>query len=174
MSITKSVQPRKQRLAVYEAPMHMRQKLVHATLNEKLRKEYGRRSLALHKGDQVEVMRGRHKGVRGEVKEVNLKRLRITVDQVKRKKVDGTEVNVLLHPSNLRIVQAVMDDRRRAKIIERSGGKVTVSKKVEKKPEKEEKKTEGAKCPICNETFESNNAVNLHITSAHKEYAIEK
>ena len=154
--------------------MHIRQHFVHATLDEKLRKEYGRRSIALRKGDKVEIMRGVFAGVKGEVKEVDVKHTRILVDGAKRKKVDGTEVHVPLHPSNLRILDAVMDDRRRAKIIERSGGKVAVTKKTKEKDAaaKTEKKTEGAKCPVCAEVFESNTAVNVHMTEKHKEYTM--
>ncbi|QQG39872.1 MAG: 50S ribosomal protein L24 [Candidatus Aenigmatarchaeota archaeon] len=166
----RSVQPRKQRAYVYNAPLHTRQKLVHAALDKKLRKEYGRRSLALRKGDKVEVMRGSFAGVRGEIKEVDLKDLRVTVDGVKRKKADGTEVQVRMHPSNLRIIEALVDDKKRARIIERSGGKVTLTKK---KTEKEAKAahTEGVKCPLCSETFENNAAANVHVTEKHKEYA---
>lgn len=155
--------------------MHVRQKLVHATLDKKLRKEYGRRSLALRKGDRVEVMRGSFAGTKGEVKEVDLKTLRVTIDTVKRKKADGTEVHVLLRPSNLRILEAIMDDKRRARIIQRAGGRVKLAKKKEERIEKkaEVARVEGVKCPICSEVFENTNAVNIHITEKHKEYAIE-
>lgn len=153
--------------------MHTRQHFVHATLADALRKEYGRRSLAIRKGDKVEVLRGSFAGTRGEVKEVDLKTSRVTVDGAKRKKTDGTEAFIPLHPSNLRIVETLMDDKKRVRIIERSGGKATLAKKKVEKKVAAEAAADSIKCPICSETFESNTAANVHLTEKHKDYAIE-
>lgn len=167
-----SKQPRKQRKEVHEAPMHRRQNMVNASLSENLRDEYDRRSLPLRQGDTVEIMRGDFSGLTGEVTDVDLSSGKVFVDGIEKEKVDGTEVKVPLQPSNLKIIDAVMTDRRRVEIIERSGGEAEVEEVEEAEEETEEGDgTEGAKCPICEETFPDNNAVNVHISEEHKEYA---
>ncbi len=118
--LTKSKQPQKQRKALYEAPMHKRQKLMAAMLSEELRKEYGKRSLAVRKGDTVKVMRGDFKEHSGKVMEVDLKSGRIEVEGVTVQKSDGTERFYPLHPSNVRITKLELKDEERSRIFERS------------------------------------------------------
>jgi len=115
----KTRQPKKQRKFIYNAPLHVRSKLMSAILSEDLRSKYGVRNLPVHKGDKVKVMRGDFKGKEGKVMEVDLKRYRIHVEGVTHKKTDGTEVYYPLHPSNVMIVDLNLDDERREKIIER-------------------------------------------------------
>ncbi len=121
--LTQSRQPRKQRKAYYNAPLHLRQKLVTAPLSRELREKYGVRNLPVRKGDRVRVMRGDFKGHEGEVVEVDLKRYRIHVDGVTIKKADGTPVFRPIHPSNVMIVSLKLDDKWRKKLIERRGGR---------------------------------------------------
>ena len=114
-----SVQPRKQRKYRYNAPLHVRHKLVSANLSEFHRKELGRRSLPVRKGDEIEVMRGSFKGFKGLVERVDLKRLKVYVENMNVKKADGTEVAKAVDPSNLRITKPNLDDKMRIKAIER-------------------------------------------------------
>lgn len=53
----KSKQPRKQRKARYNAPLHIRHKFMSAALSDELRDKYGKRSFPLRKGDTVRVVR---------------------------------------------------------------------------------------------------------------------
>lgn len=115
-----SKQPRKQRKALYEAPLHKRQKLVSAHLSKELREKFGKRSLPVRKGDEVKILRGEFKGRTGKVVEVDLKKLRVYVDGITRKKSTGEEVKVPIHPSNLMIINADMSDKMRVKIVERA------------------------------------------------------
>ncbi len=117
---TKSKQPRKQRKALYEAPLHKRQKLMSATLSKELREKFHRRSLPVRKGDEVKIMRGEFKGRTGKVIKVDLKKLRVYIEGITRKKSTGEEVHVPIHPSNLMIIKADMNDKMRQKIIERT------------------------------------------------------
>ncbi|RLJ02769.1 MAG: 50S ribosomal protein L24 [Candidatus Aenigmatarchaeota archaeon] len=119
ISWVKSKQPRKQRKYRYNAPKHIRQKFMHANLSKELRKKYNIRSLLLRKGDKVKVMRGKFKGKISKVSKVDLKKLVVYLEDVKRKKVDGREVQIPIQPSNLQIVSAEFDDKKRAKILER-------------------------------------------------------
>jgi large subunit ribosomal protein L24 len=115
-----SKKPRKQRKALYQAPLHKRQKLVAASLSKDLRKQFKRRSLPVRKGDEVKVMRGEFKGKTGKVVKVDLKHLKVYIDGITRKKSTGEEVRVPIHPSNLMIIKADLSDKMRQKIIERT------------------------------------------------------
>jgi len=125
-----SKQPRKQRKFRYNAPLHVRQSLVAATLDKKLRKEFGKRSLSVRRGDEVLVMRGSFKGKIGKVSSVDLRESKVYIETVKRKKVSGQEIEVPVDPSNLKIVRLYMEDKKRRKFFERK------KTKVEKKKEK--------------------------------------
>jgi len=117
-----SKQPRKQRKFLYTAPLHLRGKIMSATLSPDLREKYGIRALPIREGDKVKIMRGDFKGKEGKVVEVDLKRYRIHVEGVTQKKVDGTEVFYPVHPSNVMIVDLNLEDERREKIINRRAG----------------------------------------------------
>jgi large subunit ribosomal protein L24 len=112
-------QPKKQRKALYRAPLHKRQKLVSATLSDDLREEHGKRSIGIRKGDTVKVMRGDFRGHEGKVEKVILKKGRIWVEGTTVKKSDGTERFYPIHPSNVRIIKLNLKDDRRRKILER-------------------------------------------------------
>jgi large subunit ribosomal protein L24 len=114
-----SKQPRKQRKARYNAPLHIRQKLMGARLSEDLSKEYGTRSAPVIKGDTVKVMRGDFKGTEGKVQAVSLKDGTISVDGVISTKVDGTEVPRPIYPSNVIITKLELKDERREKSIKK-------------------------------------------------------
>jgi large subunit ribosomal protein L24 len=114
-----SKQPRKQRKARYNAPLHVRQRLMGAKLSDDLSKEYGTRSAAVIKGDTVKVMRGDFKGTEGKVQDVSLKDGTISVDGVISTKVDGTEVPRPIYPSNVMITELELKDGRRASSIKK-------------------------------------------------------
>jgi len=116
----KSKRPTKQRKALYQAPLHRRQKLVAAHLSKELKKQWKRRSLPVRKGDEVKVMRGKFRGTIGKVTKVDLKKLKVYVEGIRRRKVSGEEVQVPIHPSNLLILNPVMEDKERKAIVERS------------------------------------------------------
>ncbi|ASJ11834.1 MULTISPECIES: 50S ribosomal protein L24 [Thermococcus] len=115
-------QPKKQRKFLYNAPLHLRSKIMAATLSPELRNKYGVRSLPIREGDKVRVMRGDFKGKEGKVLEVDLKRYRIHIEGVTQKKVDGTEVFYPIHPSNVMIIDLNLEDEKREKIINRRAG----------------------------------------------------
>ncbi len=120
MPIPKSKQPRKWRRWLYKtSKLHERHRLLHATLSKELRKKYGKRAVRVRKGDKVRIMRGEFAGHEGKVVEVDMKRVRIYVEGVTRKKSDGTEVYVPIHPSNVMIIGLGEVDDVRKKILER-------------------------------------------------------
>lgn len=78
-----------------------------------------RRSLPVRKGDEVKIMRGKFKGTIGKVSEVDLKRLKVYIENVKKKKVSGEEFHVPIDASKLLIVNPNMDDPKRKEATER-------------------------------------------------------
>ena len=108
-----SIQPRKQRKALYTAPLHIRRKIMSANLSKDLRADIGKRSLPIRVGDKVQVVRGDFKGHEGKVESVDAKRYKVTVEGVTLSKPDGNAVFLPIHPSNLMIIEADLKDERR-------------------------------------------------------------
>ncbi len=121
-SWVRSVQPRKQRKYRYHAPLHLRHKLLSAHLDKKLREELKRRSVGVRKGDEVVVMRGEFRKQRGVVSKVDMKKLKIYVENIKVKRVSGQEVQVPIEPSNIKIVKLNLDDKARKESLMKAKG----------------------------------------------------
>jgi large subunit ribosomal protein L24 len=124
----KSSLPRKQRKFLYNAPLHVRRKMMSAHLSKELKQKYHMRSFPLRKGDEVEVMRGEHTKKRGKITRVDLKKYKVYVEGVTIKKTEGTERQIAIHPSNLRIISLVLEDKKRIKSFERKQKKKEASK----------------------------------------------
>jgi large subunit ribosomal protein L24 len=107
-----SKQPRKQRKARFNAPLHVKQKYVSAPLSKDLRSKYGR-SARVAVGDSVIVVRGDHAGTKGKVEVVSLKSGTIVVEGVYVTKADGTEVPRPLYPSNVTLTELNLKDKQR-------------------------------------------------------------
>lgn len=111
----RSVQPRKQRKYRYNAPAHIKNKLLSTHLSAELRKRYGTRNIPVKKNDSVKVLRGSFKGKTGKVNSMNIKKLAAYIDGVESTRRDGTKVLVPIKVSNLMIVELNTDDSRRIK-----------------------------------------------------------
>ncbi len=108
-----SKQPRKQRKYVYNAPLHLKRRLMTACLSHDLRKQIGKRSLPLKKKDVVKVMRGSFKGKTGKINAVSTKKLAAYIDGIEASRRDGTKVFVPIKSSNLMIIELNSEDSRR-------------------------------------------------------------
>jgi large subunit ribosomal protein L24 len=134
----KTTQPRKQHKTLHEAPSHIRSKLFSAPLSSTLKDAHKVRSVPVRTGDTVRIMRGDKKGVEGKVTRVDRSKYRLFVEGMTREKVDGTAIQVPVHPSKVMITNLNLDDKWR-----RESLKVEAPKEVEKLPEapaKERKK----------------------------------
>jgi large subunit ribosomal protein L24 len=122
VSPTDSKQPRKQRKARYEAPLHIRQKWLAVHMDKEMRGKLktGRRSVPVREGDRVKIMRGEHRGKSGKVSRVDLRYGKIYVEGIVRKKGKGGETPVPIDPSKLLMVEAGFSDKMRGRILERS------------------------------------------------------
>lgn len=108
-----SRQPRKKRKYIWNAPIHVRRKLMAATLSDELRAKYSLRNIEVRKNDEVEIMRGKFKKKRGKIIAINMDKMKVAIDGIQFSKKDGTKINAWLHPSNLRIVTLDTNDKMR-------------------------------------------------------------
>ena len=108
-----SKQPRKQRKYRYNAPLHRRQAMVSAHLSKELRKAYKRRAMTLRKGDEVRIMKGEFRGTFGKIEDIDLQKLKVTIENVKKRKITGQEMPARLDPSNLLITKLELGDKKR-------------------------------------------------------------
>lgn len=115
----KSKQPRKQRKARFNAPLHIRHKFMSAPLSGELRDKYGRRSFPVRKGDTVKIMRGDDKGKEGKVRSINLKEEKITIEGIVIAKSDISEVPRPIRPSNVVITKLELKDKMRENALRR-------------------------------------------------------
>jgi len=115
----KTKQPRKQRKRIFNLPLHLKWRLLTASLSKELRKELGIKRLYIRRGDVVRIVSGDWKGHEGKVVSVDLRRGRIHIEGVTIKKADGTDVFYPIHPSKVVIVKLGEIDDVRRKIIER-------------------------------------------------------
>jgi large subunit ribosomal protein L24 len=116
MSVSKD--PTKQRKKILTAPQHALKNFMNAHLSKELAEKYNRRAIPVRKGDTVRVLRGEFKGVQGKVINVDRKRMRVFIENVTRKKVDGSTVNVPIHVSKVMITQLNLEDEYRKTLLE--------------------------------------------------------
>jgi len=114
-----SIQPRKQRKNLYNAPLHKRRKWLASHLAEDLMLKYNKRSVPVVRGDTVKVVRGNFKNHVDKVREVDLVKQVIEVEGVVTTKVDGSKVPRPIHPSNVIITKLNLTDPRRREKLER-------------------------------------------------------
>jgi large subunit ribosomal protein L24 len=146
MQDTKRVKnPGKQRKRLFNAPAHIRHKLMSAPLSHELTVSKGAKTLPVRKGDTILIKRGDNKGFEGKVSRVDLKAFRIYIEGLTREKVDGTNIFIPIHPSKVEIRNLNLDDKWRKNILERKKltaqpvkQKAKQTKKAEKTPVKVE------------------------------------
>jgi len=121
----KSAKARKQRKALYNAPAHARGKTVSSHLSQSLKKEYGRRSARVIRGDMIVVTRGNEDivGTEGKVAKVDTRTGRLTIEGITIPKADGTEMPRPIHASNVMITKLdVSDPWRKDKLLRNEEG----------------------------------------------------
>lgn len=129
---TRVKNPGKQRKMLFNAPAHIRHKLMSAPLSSGLASSKGARTLPVRRGDTILIKRGDNKGFEGKVSRVDLKTYRIFIEGLTREKVDGTNIFLPVHPSKVEIRNLNLDDRWRKNILERKQAVEKPAKKVEK------------------------------------------
>lgn len=101
------------------APLHLRRKMMAAHLSDELRKQYGRRSVPVRKGDEVVVMRGKFKKRSGKIARVDTNKYKVYIEGMMVRRTDGTERQAPIHPSNLKITELNLQDKKRAEALKK-------------------------------------------------------
>lgn len=105
--------PGKQRKKIFESPIHANKNRLKCRLDEFLQEQYGLRSLVVKTGDLVKIMRGQFRDTEGKVIRVDYKDVQVFLDSATVTKADGKEVNIPIHPSNIKLVKLEMNDERK-------------------------------------------------------------
>ncbi len=108
----KTKNPGKQRKRLHMPGTHFKRKLMAAALSKELRAQYKKRSIPARKGDEVEILVGKFRKTKGVVTKVNASKSRLYVEGASVKKVGGTQAQVPISPSNVRITKLVEDKYR--------------------------------------------------------------
>ncbi|SOV05333.1 probable 60S ribosomal protein L26 [Ustilago sp. UG-2017a] len=114
---------RAQRKAHFDAPAHLRRKIMSSSLNKELRSEHGIRSLPVRKDDEVLIVRGSQKGAEGKVTQVYRKKWVINIERIHREKTNGATVPLGIHPSNVIITSLKLDEDRKKIIARKASSK---------------------------------------------------
>ncbi len=135
----KTIQPRKQRKRLFQAPLHIRYKQFSATLSPELKASHNTRSIPVRTGDTVKIMRGDRKGFEGKVARVDRQKYRIFVEGITREKVDGSAIQIPIHPSKVMIIRLNLDDKWRKEAVKRKSREKPVEKTTEEESVEEKK-----------------------------------
>lgn len=134
MQMTKPLtKPSKQRKMIFQAPDHVRHKLLASHFSPELRGTHIVKNLPVRSGDTIRIMRGDHRGFEGKVSRIDRNKYRIYIEGLTREKVDGTTIFVPIHPSKIMITRLNLDDKWRKNILERKK-KALKKPKAAKKP----------------------------------------
>lgn len=118
MQLTK---PRTQRKKLFQAPAHRSRKNFSAPLSPSLKKKHDTNAVPVKMGDTVRVMRGDRKGFEGKITRVDRRKYRVFVEGITREKVDGTAIQIPIHPSKVMITNLDLDDKWRRETLKRKG-----------------------------------------------------
>jgi large subunit ribosomal protein L26e len=122
---------RKNRRRHFNAPSHIRQKIMCAPLSKSLCREYGvpRLTVPLHRDDEVKVVRGKFKeDPPSKIVTVNRRRYRLYLENITRDKTNSVQVKVPIHYSNVVITKLKLDSFRKDLIARRVKKKLSARK----------------------------------------------
>merc|ERR1719357_1680164 len=109
----------KNRSRHFNAPSHLRRKIMSSPLSKELRQKYSCRSMPIRKDDEVQVVRGHFKGQQvGKVVQVYRKKFVVHIERIQREKANGATVHVGIHPSKV-VIMKIKTDNNRKRILER-------------------------------------------------------
>jgi large subunit ribosomal protein L24 len=135
MANSRSTQPRKQRKVSFNASPFDRHRQMSVALSRDLRGRYKRRALPLRKGDTVRIISGSFKGREERVSKVDMRSLRVTLDNVTTKKVDQKLKPLPIRSSHLILTRLNLADPWRRKILKVSAAEVPPEETAAPEPE---------------------------------------
>jgi len=113
---------RKCRKAHFQAPSHIRRRLLSSHLSKDLRTKYNVRAAPLKRDDEVIIVRGTYKGNKGKVTQVYRKKWCVYVEKISKPKINGAPYQIPLHPSQLVITKLKMEHDRKDLLTRKAAG----------------------------------------------------
>lgn len=166
-------QPRKQRKFMYNAPHHIKRKMIASHLAEDLMLKYKVRNIPVVRGDTVKIMRGNFKGETGKVRKVDVSKQKLEIEGITITKADGKAVSYPIHASNVMISKLNLTDPwRRRKLEERLPEEER--KEVEKEAEEQIKEIEEEKAEEEKEEGEKEKETKEELKEVKEKEAKEK
>ncbi|XP_030797068.1 60S ribosomal protein L26-like [Rhinopithecus roxellana] len=112
----------------FNAPSHIRRKIMSSPLSKELRHEYNMPSMPIRKDDEFQVVRGHYKGQQiVNIVQVYRKKYVIYIERVQWEKANGTTIHVGIHPSKVVLTRLKLDKDYK-KILERKAKSLQVGK----------------------------------------------
>jgi large subunit ribosomal protein L24 len=124
-----SRKPKKQRKARYTAPWHRRHKYLTAKLAPELVDKHGIKRIPVHTGDTVYITRGAFRDSEGDVLEIDMKNLKLSVENITLEKVDGSAVPFPIRPENVMITKLKIDKTRQTVIDRKAAARAGLEEK---------------------------------------------
>ena len=91
---------RKNRLAHYNSPSHVKYRLMSAHLSKDLSEKHGIKSLPVRREDEVLIVRGGYKDTKGKITKVYRKRWCLYIEKVTKSKKNGALIRIPIKASN--------------------------------------------------------------------------
>ena len=114
---SRSIQPRRQRKAVFTAHAAERRKRMTVPLSRELRTKYKRRNLPVRKGDTVRIISGSYVGQEQRVAKVQRRIYAVTLDNVTGKTAEAKLKPLPVRPSHLVLTKLNLSDPWRRRIL---------------------------------------------------------
>jgi large subunit ribosomal protein L24 len=114
---TRSIQPRRQRKAIFTADHFERRRRMAVALSRELRARYGRRQLPPRKGDTVRILNGSYKGKEERVARVDRRSYSVTLDNVTTKTGEAKLKALPIRTSHLLLTRLNLADPWRRRIL---------------------------------------------------------
>ncbi len=114
-----SKQPRKQRKYTYNAPDHIKSKMISSHLSKELRAKHNKRSMRPIKGDKVKIIVGQHKAKVGKIEKIDTAKMKAFITGIEVIKKDGNKVPYPIQVTNIEIIELNLEDKKRKAILER-------------------------------------------------------
>ena len=128
---TVSSSRRKCRKAHFQAPSHIRRKLMSSHLSKELRLQHKVRAMPIRKDDEIVITKGKDKGKKGKVLKVYRKRWCIHVEKVTKDKASGQPIQIPIKPANCIITTLKLDNQRKELLKKKASGRTRTAVKEE-------------------------------------------
>lgn len=124
-----SRKPKKQRKARYTAPWHRRHKYLTAKLAPELVDKHDIKRIPVRTGDTVYITKGAFRDSEGDVLEIDMKNIKLSIENITIEKTDGSAVPFLIRPENVMITKLQIDKSRQAVIDRIAAARAGLAKK---------------------------------------------